>query len=76
MVYLNGIKKRQMVDSFRRENGEQMGINRRSAYRALSEKSKPTIPSPESSVEFPEDMISKVARQELIIDKVKKVWKH
>ena len=76
MVYLNGIKKRQMVDSFRRENGEQMGINRRSAYRALSEKSKPTIPSPESSVEFPEDMISKVARQELIMDKVKKVWKH
>ena len=23
-----------------------------------------------------EDMISKVARQELIVDKVKKVWKH
>ena len=32
--------------------------------------------SPESFVESPEDMISKVARQELIIDKVKKVWKH
>ena len=30
----------------------------------------------ESFVESPEDMISKVARQELIIDKVKKVWKH
>ena len=32
--------------------------------------------NPESFVESPEDMISKVARQELIIDKVKKVWKH
>ena len=31
---------------------------------------------PESFVESPEDMISKVARQELIVDKVKKVWKH
>ena len=31
---------------------------------------------PESFVESQEDMISKVARQELIIDKVKKVWKH
>ena len=30
----------------------------------------------ESFVESPEDMISKVAIQELIIDKVKKVWKH
>ena len=30
----------------------------------------------ESFVESPEDMISKVARQELIVDKVKKVWKH
>ena len=27
--------------------------------------------NPESFVEFPEDMISKVARQELIVDKVK-----
>ena len=32
--------------------------------------------NPESFVESPEDMISKVTRQELIIDKVKKVWKH
>ena len=32
--------------------------------------------NPESFVESPEDMISKVARQELIIDKVKKIWKH
>ena len=32
--------------------------------------------NPESFVESPEDMIRKVARQELIIDKVKKVWKH
>ena len=32
--------------------------------------------NPESFMESPEDMISKVARQELIIDKVKKVWKH
>ena len=32
--------------------------------------------NPESFVESPEDMISKVARKELIIDKVKKVWKH
>ena len=32
--------------------------------------------NPENFVESPEDMISKVARQELIIDKVKKVWKH
>ena len=32
--------------------------------------------NPESFVESPEDMITKVARQELIIDKVKKVWKH
>ncbi len=32
--------------------------------------------NPESFVESPEDMISKVARQELIVDKVKKVWKH
>ena len=31
---------------------------------------------PESFVESPEDMISKVSRQELILDKVKKVWKH
>ncbi len=30
----------------------------------------------ESFVESPEDMISKVARQELIVDKVKKLWKH
>ena len=30
----------------------------------------------ERFVESPEDMISKVERQELIIDKVKKVWKH
>ena len=30
----------------------------------------------ERFVEFPEDMISKVERQELIIDKVKKVWTH
>ena len=30
----------------------------------------------ESLEESPEDMISKVARQELIVDKVKKVWKH
>ena len=72
MVYLNGIKKHQMLDSFRRENGEQMGINRRSVYRAFSETSEPTIPSPENFVEFPEDMISKVARQELIIDNVEK----
>ena len=32
--------------------------------------------NPECFVESPEDMISKVARQELIIDKGKKVWKH
>ena len=32
--------------------------------------------NPESFVESPEDMISKVARQELIVDKVQKVWKH
>ena len=32
--------------------------------------------NPESFVETPEDMISKVARQELIVDKVKKVWTH
>lgn len=32
--------------------------------------------NPESFVESPEDIISKVARQELIIDKVKKVWEH
>ena len=49
-----------------------MGINRRSVYRALSKTSEPTIPSPENFVEFPEDRISKVARQELIIDNVEK----
>ena len=32
--------------------------------------------NPKSFVESPEDMISKVTRQELIIDKVKKVWSH
>ena len=32
--------------------------------------------NPESFLESPEDLISKVLRQELIIDKVKKVWKH
>ena len=32
--------------------------------------------NPESFVVSPEDIINKVARQELIIDKVKKVWKH
>ena len=32
--------------------------------------------NPESFVESPEDMISKVARQELIVDKVKKLWKY
>ena len=32
--------------------------------------------NPESFVESPEDMISKVVRQELIVDKVKKLWKH
>ena len=32
--------------------------------------------NPESFVWSPEDMISKVARKELIIDKVKKVLKH
>ena len=32
--------------------------------------------NPESFVESPEDLISKVTRQELIIDKVMKVWKH
>ena len=32
--------------------------------------------NPESFVESPEDMISKVSRQELIVDKVKKIWKH
>ena len=32
--------------------------------------------NPESFVESPEDMISKVARQELIVDKIKKMWKH
>ena len=30
----------------------------------------------ESFVESPEDMISKFARLELIIDKVKKIWTH
>ena len=32
--------------------------------------------NPESFVESPEDMIRKVARQELIVDKVKKVLTH
>ena len=32
--------------------------------------------NPEIFVESPEDMISKVAKQELIVDKVKKLWKH
>ena len=32
--------------------------------------------NPESFVDSQEDMISKVARQQLIVDKVKKVWKH
>ena len=32
--------------------------------------------NPESFVVSPEDIINKVARQELIIDKVKKLWKH
>ena len=32
--------------------------------------------NPENFIESPEDMISKVARLELIIDNVKKVWKH
>ena len=32
--------------------------------------------NPESFVDYTEDMISKVARQKLIIDKVKKLWKH
>ena len=32
--------------------------------------------NPERFVESPEDMISNVERQELIIDKVKKFWKH
>ena len=32
--------------------------------------------NPESFVESPQDMISKVSRQELIVDKVMKVWKH
>ena len=32
--------------------------------------------NPESILESPKDMISKVARQELIVDKVKKVLKH
>ena len=32
--------------------------------------------NPESFAVSPEDIINKVARQELIIDKVKKVWKH
>ena len=32
--------------------------------------------NPESFVESPEDMISKVARQELIVDKVKKLSEH
>ena len=32
--------------------------------------------NPESFVVSPEDIINKVARQELIIDKVKEVWKH
>ena len=32
--------------------------------------------NPESFVESPEDLISKVARQELIVDKVKKLSKH
>ena len=31
--------------------------------------------NPESFVESPEDVICKVTRQELIIDKVKKIWK-
>ena len=32
--------------------------------------------NPESFVESTEDMISKLVRQELIVDKVKKLWKH
>ena len=32
--------------------------------------------NPESFVESPQDMISKVARQNLIVDKVKKLSKH
>ena len=32
--------------------------------------------NPERFVESPEDMISKVARQKLIVDKVKKISKH
>ncbi len=32
--------------------------------------------NPESFMEYPEDMINKVVRQELIIVKVKKVWSH
>ena len=32
--------------------------------------------NPESFVEYPEDMISKVLRQKLIIEKVKKFWSH
>ena len=32
--------------------------------------------NPESFVESPEDMVSKVARQEMIIDKVNKVLEH
>ena len=32
--------------------------------------------NPESFVEYSEDKISKVLRQELIIEKVKKVWSH
>ena len=32
--------------------------------------------NPERFVVSPEDMISKVARHELIVDKVKKLWKH
>ena len=53
-----------------------MGMNWRNVDRALSETSEPTNPSPERFVEPPEYMISKVARQVLSIDKVKKVWKH
>ena len=32
--------------------------------------------NPESFMEYPEDMINKVVRQELIIVKVKKFWSH
>ena len=34
------------------------------------------ITYPESIVEYPEDMISTVVRQELIIEKLKKVWSY